>query len=116
MPDGNKVSGHCSVYKHFLELSQHPNIIKRSVPCKHINYFISMFKKIDYISIDVEGLDAITVSSIDFSLANIKSLRFESAHSDGHFTKGKNFTNACAYLESKGYALQTVGLDTYATK
>ena len=54
------------------------------VPAKNINTLLTELGLtcIDYLFIDVEGLDIELVTSINFDMFNIKQLRFEILHAD----------------------------------
>jgi hypothetical protein len=82
------------------------------VPANEPCYFLDQYSVIDYLWIDVEGLDTDIVQYIDFTKYKIKQIRFESAHSDGKFVKGIKYQNAIIKLTQANYLLHSDGLDT----
>lgn len=115
IPADEKTSGHSSIYPEFLLGSNHNNgMIERQVKCININDLISNFDYIDYLQLDAEGMDADIICAINFEIP-IKRIEFESVHSDGLFTRGTRYQRAISYLNSKGYMLSHVDLNTIAT-
>ena len=70
-------------------------------------------RELDHLYIDTEGLDVFIIKSIDFSKIKIDKIYFESRHTDGANTRGKNYEDLCIFLKSKGYSIQDV--DTFNT-
>lgn len=117
-PIENKVSGHSSLIRSYLERGGYTNIGSKKVSTKRINSLLDMFNGeiIDRVYIDVEGLDPNLILDIDYSKYLIPFINFESAHSDGHFTKGIMYQRCIHKLKETGYTLFEVELDTYGVK
>lgn len=89
---------HASLKKQHLIEHKHPldKIFELKVPAKNINSFFEErgFSTVDYLFIDVEGMDLDIVNSIDFNKFKINYLQFEYSHSDGtHSNGGEKLTN-----------------------
>ena len=88
----------------------YPNsIIKNfSIQSRSINSFFKEFflSEIDYLSIDIEGLDYEVLMSIDFSKYNIKNISIEYLHLT--MQQKKNLIN---FLEKRGYSYFGYGYD-----
>jgi len=79
-----------------------------SIKSKSINTFFNdcFLREIDYLSIDIEGLDYEVLMSIDFSKFNIKNISVEYLHLTTY--QKKNLIN---FLEKKGYSYFGYGYD-----
>lgn len=72
------------------------------VPNIHINVLLEDVNKVDFISIDCEGLDYDIISSIDFEKFKPFIIQCEPSE---HFMKG-NTSKIISFLESRSYKLQ----------
>lgn len=63
---------------------------------------------LDNLFVDAEGLDAHIIKSIDFSKYVIQNIYFESAHTDGVWTKSNNYNDLISYLTASGYKVSDV--------
>ena len=99
---------------------------KIEVDALNINDFLKKLNltSIDRLYIDIEGMDADVVSSIDYKKFKIKYLEFEHFHSDGTFSNfyGKYICEFTKYkkcldiLYSFGYNVTKNGINTIAHK
>ena len=119
VPENDAASQHSSLQLEHLKKHGHENIKEIQVPAKQINKFLdeSHLGSIDYLFIDVEGLDVDLVNAIDFAVFDIKNIRFEILHSDHTFSKGgPKLDNLKQKLMSLGYTLKEDGWDMIAEK
>jgi len=88
----------------------YPNAVikKFSIKSITINNFFNKYSinEIDYLSIDIEGLDYDVLMSIDFSKFNIKNISIEYLH----LTKSQKI-NLISFLAKKGYSYNGYGFD-----
>jgi FkbM family methyltransferase len=92
---------------HSPDLEKFP-LCEIQVPCRNINQIIDKYniKKLDYLFIDVEGLDVHIIGAIDFNACDIDNIIFEAVHTDGPFKSDNNLREITGYLNSMGYKLE----------
>jgi FkbM family methyltransferase len=90
---------HGSLKKNHLIEHHHDldKIFEFTVPAKNIN---ALFKEknlsiIDYLFIDIEGMDVDIINSINFNEFEINYIQFEHVHSDGTHSNGGNKLREC---------------------
>lgn len=88
----------------------------RHPTCISINDLLSSRQPIDFLFIDAEGSDFSIVNNIDLDKFPIGCIVFESAHTDGTFTRRSNFQLLVKKLTTAGYYSRTFLLDTIASK
>jgi FkbM family methyltransferase len=108
-------SGHASLNKEHTICHLHPEVYDTIVPAININNLLEQYMSIDRLYIDVEGLDAQLVSSINFSKYKIPYIFFEFVHSDGAFNIGTNFERAINVLINNGYKLNKIDTNIEAS-
>lgn len=109
----NAVSQHGSInYNHLISCGHSPEKITTiNVQCYPLDSILIEIKQefdidqIDLLVIDTEGHDAEIILASDLSKYNIKTLIWETAHADGHFTKGIKYNQARAHLKSNNFQL-----------
>jgi FkbM family methyltransferase len=81
-----------------------------SVPCMTINKLMEKhnIQTLDYLFIDTEGLDVHIIASFDFNKYKVKDIIFESVHTDGVFSRNKNFQQLSEYLDQLGYEVSFI--------
>ena len=115
VPTNDHTSGHSSLsFDHVLK-HNHENISAIKVPAININVLLEIYKPVDRLYIDTEGLDAQLVSAINFSKYKIPYIFFEFVHSDGAFSVGQNFERAKNLLLNNGYQLTRVDTNIKAS-
>ena len=67
-----------------------------------------MPKRIDYLSLDVEGAEYEIMKSIDYKKIRINNIIFEAKHFDGTFVEGKKLQEVKEILISNRYTLKKV--------
>lgn len=112
-PIEEKWSGHSSIFKELTALNWN-NLDSIKVSTKNPDVFLRTIDRIDQLHIDVEGLDSdIILYLIPFLSSNrIPYIVFESAHSDGYFSRGTKYNTCIERLTSLGYTLYNKDLDT----
>lgn len=97
------------VPEHLIKHKYKPSELKYFVtPCKTVSRLFDTFSmnRIDYLFIDVEGLDFEILESIDFERYDIRNLQIEHIHLDRE--------KLLSFMTAKGYTLsKTVGTTTY---
>lgn len=94
-PENNSQSAHSSSSLDHLQKHGHSIVKQITVPCLHINDFLSSLKleEIDYLFVDVEGMDVPILLEMDFDKYTPMNLRFEHFHSEGPFSyAGENIS------------------------
>jgi FkbM family methyltransferase len=110
-PSYNLKSQHASTnYEHLIKLNN-SNIIEVKIPCLTLNDFFSKnnIKKCDRLYIDTEGLDCKILLSFDLIKYDVSYIEFETAHSDGLFTKGEIYERCVKKLTNLGYSIEKNG-------
>lgn len=93
--------------EHIVKHDYSPSNIKSiNVPAMTINDFFAKHNltTINYLFLDIEGIDFEVLKSIDFSKVNIKNLQIEHLHLDKE--------TLISYMKERGYSA-TVGLDVH---
>lgn len=119
-PADEEVSQHTSILQTHLSDHKHINIVSNKVPAVTLNKLLSNYHYndviIDRLYIDVEGIDADIVRSIDFNAFKIKYIFFEHAHTDGAFSwGGPKYDDCKKYLEENGFKIHQDGPNTIAS-
>jgi hypothetical protein len=115
--DNYQVSSLISNHTNVSVKSVNP-VVSRKIKVLSIN---NLFEKydlhtIDCLYIDAEGLDVDIINSIDFTKFIIKKIVFESAHSDGNWTKADKYIKLIEKLKLLNYDVQELDvLNTQAT-
>lgn len=119
IPNKEKWSGHSSLFKELTAMNWGEDLSVLKVPAATPDYFIDLIgMPIDQLHIDVEGLDADILMYINLEKYPIKTIIFEAAHTDGHFTRSKKYEECINKLVTLGYSLSALpnGLDILAVK
>ena len=105
-PKNDSLSPHASLLQSHVSNHLHQNIESISVPCLHINDIIDSFvEQVDRLYIDIEGLDVITLLSLDYSKLKPKYIEYEFCHADGSFTIKDNSKKLIDLLTNNNYEL-----------
>lgn len=104
-PEDEKLSGFISFNYNHVKAHLHSEKIRSFyVPARSLNNILLFSgNNIDWLFIDTEGLDALNLFSIDFSLFRIQNIVFEHIHTDGIVRTGPRFNALCYYLQQFGY-------------
>lgn len=115
VPANNNDSQHSSLSFDHLLKHNHEHISTIKVPAININVLLEIYKPVDRLYIDTEGLDSQLVCAINFSKYKISYIFFEFVHSDGAFNIGQNFDRTKNILLSNGYKLNRVDTNIEAS-
>lgn len=115
VPTNDNDSEHSSLSFDHLIKHNHEHISTIKVPAMNINVLLEIYKPVDRLYIDTEGLDSQLVSAINFSKYKIPYIFFEFVHSDGAFSVGQNFERAKNLLLNNGYKLNRVDTNIEAS-
>jgi FkbM family methyltransferase len=108
-PQNDKTSAHASILQSHLNSHNHQNLNSFLSPCLSINSILDFYKNsIDRLYVDMEGLDTITLQTVDFLKNKIKYIEYEDTHSDGAFKCGHNHLKLISILKSYGYSCSKI--------
>jgi FkbM family methyltransferase len=117
--DNDVISFYCDVNDPTSELSSlnKEHLLRHDVKEEHIQEIkvpaISLeslldkynITELDYLFIDTEGFDFFILNSFNFHKYKIKNIIFEDAHTDGPFSRNKNYAKLTTKLTSEGYTI-----------
>ena len=118
-PNVDDKSIHASFDPNHLFAHGHEKLTKIKVPSLNINNFFKSLnlEKIDYLFVDMEGMDVITLLEMDFEKYDPTFLRYEHKHSEGpNKTGGQNHLKLLEKLRKFNYSLSSDDVDTVAKK
>jgi FkbM family methyltransferase len=89
-----------------------------NVPALNINDLFAKYNltHIDYLFIDVEGLDCDLVCAINYDIYGFDCIQFESRHTDGAFKRGAKLEHTIKNLELRGFDILDNGIDLKARR
>lgn len=106
-PENDETSPHASILSFHVKNHRHPNLKSFYVPCLNINNIVDIFDNgVDRLYVDMEGLDVVTLLSLDYNNCKPKYIEYEFYHSDGSFSSGKNHAQLVDLLRNHGYSIR----------
>ena len=111
IPRSKALNAHASISKNHLTDHGHISFDTINVPAISLAGFLDSNKieKCDRLYIDTEGLDCEIILNFDIEKHNIRRIEFETLHSDGFRTKGKNYNSCIEKLKTLGYKATEAG-------
>ena len=95
--------------QHLIKHGYAPSCLKTfNIPCMTLNKLFEKYNitEIDYLFLDIEGIDFEVLQTIDFNRVNIKNIQIEFLH--------MNTAILLKFMKDKGYTKgQTIGTTTY---
>ena len=111
IPRSRALNAHASTSTSHLVCHGHIDFNTMNVPATSLAGFLGSNKieKCDRLYIDTEGLDCEIILNFDIQKHNIRRIEFETLHSDGFLTKGKNYNSCIEKLKALGYKATEAG-------
>jgi FkbM family methyltransferase len=105
IPQGKSNNVHASTIENHLKVHEHSHFDTINVLSSNLNAFFDSnnIAKCDRLYMDTEGLDCEIVLNFDVVKYSVGRIEFETLHSDGFFTKGKNYNSCIEKLKTLGY-------------
>jgi FkbM family methyltransferase len=111
IPQVKSLNGHASTSTNHLVAHGHTGFKTINVSALTLAGFFDSNKitKCESLYIDTEGLDCEIILNFDIERHKIGRVEFEILHTDGVFTKGKNYNSCIEKLKTLGYKATEAG-------
>ena len=106
-PENDETCAHASLLQSHLTTHRHSSLQHIYVPCFSLNFILDFFQNsIDRLYIDMEGLDVITLLSMNFEKNKINYIEYEFIHSDGSFKSSDKHNSLINLFSKYNYKLE----------
>ena len=103
-PVKDPVSGFTSVSREHVVAHAHSrDLLSIKSPTISLSSLLSEHPETNHLFIDTEGLDALNLLSVNFSITRIRHLVFEYIHTDGIVKQGPRLKSLLLYLSEFGF-------------
>jgi FkbM family methyltransferase len=111
IPQVKSLNGHASTSTNHLITHGHNHFNSLNVIATNLNkvFDVNKITKCERLYIDTEGLDCEIILNFDIERHKIGRVEFEILHTDGVFTKGKNYNSCVEKLKALGYKATEAG-------